>query len=72
MTAQRIKPQLITPLNAVWHAISIDIILTELEKPGCKGFHLYVDPDIDITKLSAESSLKCLITEISENKDLLA
>ena len=70
MTTQRIKPQLIIPLNAVWNAISIDVTLTELEKPGCKEFHLY--DGIDITKLSAQSSLKCLITEINEKKHLLA
>ena len=49
-----------------------NVILTELEKPGCKAFHLYDDPDINITKLSVQSSLKCLITEISDNKNLLA
>ena len=50
---------------------AINVIPTELEKPGCKAFHLYDDADIDITKLSVQISLKCLITEISENKDLL-
>ena len=50
----------------------INVILTELEKPGCKTFHLYDDAGIGITKLSLQSSLKCLITEISENKDLPA
>ena len=51
---------------------AINVILTELEKPGCKTFHLYDDADIDISKSSVQSSLKCLITEISENKDLRA
>ena len=50
---------------------AINVILTELEKPGSKAFHLYDDVDTDITELSVQSSLKCLITEISENKDLL-
>ena len=36
-----------------------------------KQFHLY-DADIDITKLSVQSPLKYLITEISENKNSLA
>ena len=35
---------------------SINIILTEFEKPGCKTFHLYDDTDIDIAKLSVQSS----------------
>ena len=50
---------------------AINVILTELEKPGCKAFHLYDDAHIDIAKVSVQSSLKCLITEIGENKDLL-
>ena len=51
---------------------TINVILTELEKPGCRALHLYDDADIDISKLSVQRFLKCLITEISENKDLLA
>ena len=35
---------------------SINVILTEFEKPRCKTFHLYDDADIDITKLSVQSS----------------
>ena len=35
------------------------------------AFHLYDEDDIDATKLIVQSSLKCLITEISKNKDLL-
>ena len=49
----------------------INVILTELKKPGCNAFHLYDDAEFDITKLSVQSSLKCLITEISKTKDLL-
>ena len=49
----------------------INFILTELKKLGCNTFHLYDDPDIDIRKLSVQSSLKYLVTAISENKDLL-
>ena len=49
----------------------INVTLTELKKPECTAFHLYDDGDIDIAKLSFQSSLKCLIIEISENKDLL-
>ena len=30
----------------------INVILSKLEKPGCKVFHLYGDGDIDITKLN--------------------
>ena len=47
----------------------INAIVTELKKPGCNSFHSY-DIVIDMTKLPVPSSLKCLITEISENKDL--
>ena len=50
---------------------AINVILTELEKPVCKAFRLYDDADIVITKLSVQSSLKCL-TEVIKNKDLLA
>ena len=50
----------------------INVILTEHKKLGCKTFHLFDDADINITKLSVQRSLKCLLTEISENKDLLA
>ena len=46
------------------------LILTELKKPGYNSFRLYDDAGIDMTKLPVSSSLKCLITEISENKDL--
>ena len=46
-------------------------MLTELKKPGCNAFHLHDDTDIDITKLIVQISLKCLTTEINENKDLL-
>ena len=86
LAVQRIQPQLITPINAVWHAFSrkkdtflknnvnkhfvINVILTELKKPGCNTFHSY-DVDIDITKLSVQSPLKYLVIEISENKDLV-
>ena len=45
--------------------------MTELKKPVCHAFHSYDDADIGITKLSVQSSLKCLVTEISETKDLL-
>ena len=45
--------------------------MTELKKPGCNAFHLYHDADIDITKLSVQSSWKCVRSEISENKDSL-
>ena len=48
----------------------INAILTELKKPGCHSFHSYDDADIDMAKLPVPSSLKCLITEISKNKDL--
>ena len=84
---QRIYPQLITPINAVWHAISrkkdafprstvnkhfaINFILTEPKKTGCNAFHSY-DVDIDIAKLSVQSPLKYIVTEISENNDLPA
>ena len=49
----------------------INVILTELKKAGCNAFYLYDDADIDIKELIIQSSLKCLLTEISENKDLL-
>ena len=76
--------QLITPINSFSRAILrhkryiskgscnkylvINVIQTELKKPGCNAFHLYDGADIYITKLSGQSSLKYLITE---NKDLL-
>ena len=44
---------------------AINVILTELEKPWFKVFHLYDNADIDITKLSVQSSFKYLITEIT-------
>ena len=40
-------------------------------KPGCNTFHSYDDAATGTTKLSVQKSLKCLITEISENKVLL-
>ena len=51
--------------------LAINVILTKFEKPRCKVSHLYDDADIDITKLSVQSFLRCLMTEISENKNLL-
>ena len=45
--------------------------LTEFKKPGYNASNLHDNVDIDITKLSVQSSLKCFITEINENKDLL-
>ena len=44
---------------------AINVTLTELEKPWSKVFHLYDNSDIDITKLSVQSSFKYLITEIT-------
>ena len=34
---------------------AINVILIELEKPGCKTFHLHDDANIDISKLSVQS-----------------
>ena len=34
-------------------------------------FHSFDDVDVDITKLSVQSPLKCLVTVISADKDLL-
>ena len=50
--------------------------MTELKKPECNALHSYDGADNGITKLSVQSSLKCLITEISDSeiseiKDLL-
>ena len=39
----------------------INVILTDLKKPGCRRFD---DADIGIIKLVVQSSLKCLITVI--------
>ena len=50
---------------------AINVILSKLRKPGCKTFVLYDNTDIDITILNVQSSLKCLITEITENKVVL-
>ena len=52
--------------NAVNKHRVINVILAELMKPGCNAFHSYDDDDIDSTNFSVQSSLKCLITEISE------
>ena len=50
----------------------INTILTELKKSGFNAFHLHNGAATDITKVqSVQSSLKCFIIEISENKDLL-
>ena len=49
----------------------INVALTELMKPGCNTFHSYDDAAIGTTELSVPKSLKCIITKISENKDLL-
>ena len=48
----------------------INAILTGLKKPGCNSFHLSDDAEIGMTKLPVQSYLKCLVTEISANKDL--
>ena len=53
------------PVNK--HSIII-IMLIEYKKAGCNVFHSSDDADIDITNLSVQSSLKCLITEISEKR----
>ena len=57
--------------NTVNKHSAINAILTKLKKPGCLSFHSYDDADIDMTTLPVQSSLKCLITEISKKKDLL-
>ena len=49
----------------------INVILTELKKPGCNAFHLHDGADTYINKVKYSKSLKYFITEISENKDLL-
>ena len=49
----------------------INVVLTELKKPGCNAFHLYDDAGIDITKFSVQNSLACLISKISEKRNLL-
>ena len=54
--------------NPVTKHCVVNVVLTELKKPGCNAFHSYDDADIDITKLSVQSSLKCLITKISEKR----
>ena len=46
-------------------------MLTELKKPKFDALHSNDDADTDFTKVVIQSSLKCLITEISEKKDLL-
>ena len=51
--------------NAVNKHSIINVILTEVKKPGCNTFHSYDD---DVTKLSVQSSLKCHITDISEKR----
>ena len=56
--------------NANKHLV-FNVTLVELIKPDCNAFHSYYDATIGTTKLSVQGSLKCLITEISETKDLL-
>ena len=46
-------------------------MLTKLKKPEFDAFHSNDDADTDIIKVIIQSSLKCLITEVNENKDLL-
>ena len=48
----------------------INVTLTELMKPGCNALHSY-HAGIGTSKLSVQSSLKCLVTKISETKGLL-
>ena len=57
--------------NTANKRLVINVILAKPMKPKGNAFHLYDDADIDITKLNVQSSLECLITEISEKKDLL-
>ena len=59
------------PRNTANKHCLINVTLIELMKPECNAFHLYEDAAIGSTKLSVQSSLKCLINEISETKDLL-
>ena len=58
------------PRSTVNKHFAINVILTELKKPGCNTFHSY-KADIDITKVSVQNPLKYFITEISEKKDLV-
>ena len=44
-------------------------MLTELKKPECNVFHSNDYAETDITNVSIQSFLKCLITEISENEE---
>ena len=44
-------------------------MLTELKKPECNVFHSNDDAENDITNVSIQSFLKCLITETSENEE---
>ena len=49
----------------------INVTLTKLMKPGCNALHSYDAAAIGTSKLSVQSSLKCLVTKISETKGLL-
>ena len=57
--------------NTVKKHCIINVILTEHKKPECNALHSYDDAYIDFTKVSVQSSLKCLVSEIRENKNLL-
>ena len=48
----------------------INVKLTERMKTGCNEFHS-CDAAVGTTKFSVQSSLKFLVTEISETNDLL-
>ena len=48
-----------------------EVILTARKKQESNTFHSYDDAYIDVAKLSVQSSLTCLVSEISENKNVL-
>ena len=48
-----------------------NVILTARKKLEGNAFHSYDDGYIDFAKLSVQSFLVCLVSEISENKNLL-
>ena len=47
------------------------IKLRVVKKPRCNAFYSYDDADIEITKLTVQTSLKYLIAEISEKRTYL-
>ena len=56
--------------NVNKHCVN-NVILTARKKLESNAFHSYDDAYIDFAKLSVQSSLTCLVSEIRDDKNLL-